>query len=145
MNDIPSTDIIGILVDKYGICTRQANRYVFMANASLDEKHEVNIKRKKAWYKARKLRALRDMDPKEKKTAKGVETICKVYDSLAAMDGIVTKKVELVGNKDNPIELQHSHLHAHLQINYKSMPTEMLEMLLYQARGINTKIIQAIE
>lgn len=142
MKDVPEANIISVLTERYPeISSTTAYRYHYLAYASLQEKDNKELARKKDFYKARKLRSLMEMDPAEKKTAAGVAVINKVINEIAAMDGIVTKRVEVRGDKENPIQVQHAHAHVHVQrteIDYKNMPSEMLELLLSQARGNRT-------
>lgn len=127
LNDMGSVDVIKILTAKYPISSRQALRYCYIAHAALEVKGNINLQRKKAWYYARKLRSIRDMDPKAKKTPAGVIAINTVLDSLAAMDGIPTKITRISGDKDNPLEVNHIHKITDDRIDYEAMPTELLE------------------
>ncbi len=95
LNDIGTQDIIRAIVAKWGITDRQAYRYLESANKEFVEKNQVSLERKKAYYKARKLRLIRNMNPEEKKTAAGVAAINKVLDSMAKLDGINIDKLEV--------------------------------------------------
>ncbi|HRO18372.1 MAG TPA: hypothetical protein PLU07_09295 [Ferruginibacter sp.] len=129
MNDMSSTDIVKILTTKYApLSSRQALRYYYIAFASLQQKDNINKARKKAWYYARKLRLIRDMDPKAKRSPQGTAVINDILDSLAAMDGIETKILKIRGDRENPVEINHTHTHvAKPSIDYERMPTELLE------------------
>jgi len=74
-NDFNTQDIIRAVVNKWGITDRQAYRYLDSANLEFAEKDKLSFDRKKAYYKARKLRLIRDMDPAEKKTSAGITAI----------------------------------------------------------------------
>lgn len=95
MNDLPPVEIKRVLCDKYAVDIRTADRYLYCANVFLEEKNELSRKRKVAWYKARKIRLIRDMNPAEKKTAMGVNAINRVLDSMAKMDGVLIDKVDV--------------------------------------------------
>lgn len=95
LNDIGSQDIIRSIVAKWSISDRQAYRYLDSAHKEFEEKSKLSIERKKAFYKARKLKLIRSMDPEEKKTAAGVAAINKVLDSMAKLDGINIDKLEV--------------------------------------------------
>ncbi|HRN93028.1 MAG TPA: hypothetical protein PLU07_10745 [Ferruginibacter sp.] len=133
MNDMSSQDIVKILTTKYQpLSTRQALRYYYIAFAALQERENINIARKKSWYFARKLRLIRDMDPKAKRSPQGAAVINEILNSLAAMDGIETKITKVRGDRDNPIEVNHNHEHEHThhlkaRIDYSKLPTELLE------------------
>lgn len=95
LNDIGTQDIIRAIMAKWNISDRQAYRYLDMANKEFEEKKQLSLERKKAFYKARKLKLIRNMDPDEKKTAAGVTAINKILDSMAKLDGINIDKLEL--------------------------------------------------
>lgn len=95
LNDIASVDIIKALVDKWGIGDRQAHRYIVEAKKSFVERNEDKIEQKIAYYKQRKLRIIRDMDPGEKKTAAGATAVSRILDSMAKMDGVLIDKVDV--------------------------------------------------
>ena len=139
MKDVPEAHIINVLCERYPeISKTTAYRYHYLAFASLEEKDNKEMKRLKDFYKARKWRSLMEMDPAEKKTAVGVGVINKVINEIAAMDGIVTRRVEVKGDKDNPIQVQHAHAHAHLHkldIDYDKIPFEAKQALLLQIRS----------
>lgn len=103
MNDIPTNEIKRALVNKYDVNVRTVERYIHYAHKFLEEKNEMTRRRKLAWYKARKIRLLRDMDPKEKKTAAGVRSADGVLNSLAKMEGVLVDKVDVTtgGEKIN--------------------------------------------
>jgi hypothetical protein len=133
MNDMSSQDIVKILTTKYQpLSTRQAHRYYYIAFAAIQERENINRDRKKSWYFARKLRLIRDMDPKAKRSPQGAAVINEILNSLAAMDGIETKITKVRGDRDNPIEVNHNHEHEHThhlkaRIDYSKLPTELLE------------------
>ncbi len=104
MNDFAPSQIHQILLEKYGVTKRQAERYLYCANLFLEEKTEVSRKRKLAWYKARKFRLLRDMDPKEKKTAAGVRAIDGVLNSMAKLEGLMIDKVAQTDIKGDDVK-----------------------------------------
>lgn len=139
MKDVPESDIITVLLGRYpAISKATAYRYHYLAFASLEEKDNKEMKRKVDFYKARKWRSLMEMDPKEKNTAVGVAVANKVINEIAALDGIVTKRVEVRGDKANPIQVQHAHAHAHLhklEIDYDKIPFEAKQALLQQIRS----------
>lgn len=95
LNDIGSQDIIRAITSKWDVSDRQAYRYLDSANAEFEEKKKLSLERKKAFYKARKLKLIRSMDPDEKKTAAGVTAVNKILDSMAKMDGINMDKLEI--------------------------------------------------
>ncbi|MBL0235026.1 MAG: hypothetical protein IPQ08_15435 [Chitinophagaceae bacterium] len=135
MNDVPETDIVSAIMEKYAIGKAMAYRYHYIAFASLEEKDNKQLKRKIDFYKARKWRSIMDMDPKEKRTAAGVAVVNKVINEIAVLDGIVTKRIEVVGDKNNPIQVQHAHAHIHRhEIDYSAMTTEVLEALVISGR-----------
>lgn len=132
-------EIVRILHTRHPeLSKKQCQRYYYMAIASLEEKDNITRSRKVAFYKARKLRALRDIDPAERKTAQGAMVISKVLDSIAELDGISTRSLTFRGDKDNPIQVDHvhDHFHKHEVIDYSQIPTELLEQLLYFSRGV---------
>jgi hypothetical protein len=95
MADLHVVEIKKVLVQKYGVCMRTADRYIYCANASLEEKNEKSLKRKVAYYIARKQRLIRNMDPAEKRTAAGVRAVDSVLDSMAKMDGVLINKIDI--------------------------------------------------
>lgn len=127
--DLPSGEVLKALINKFQVSSRQADRYLYLANRSMEEKVAISLARKIAWYKTRKLRLLRDMDPAEKKTAAGVMAINKVLDSMAKLEGVMVTNVKLSGDKDNPIQLQATKV---VEINYKDLPDEILDAILLQ-------------
>lgn len=129
MMDMPYCEIVRHIVLKYAVSSKTGERYHFMTNVMMVDKNELSKKKKVAFYKNRKLRALRDMDPAEKKTAAGVMAINKVLDSMAKMDGVLVEKIELSGNKDNPLEV----VVNRQEIDYSLLSTEVL-MALVSAR-----------
>ena len=127
MMDLPSGEVVQQLVKKYEVSRRQADRYLYLANKSMEEKTVTSLARNISWYKTRKLRLLRDMDPAEKKTAAGVMAASKVLDSIAKMEGVLVTNVRLSGDKDNPILVKETKT---VEVNYKELPTPVLEALL---------------
>lgn len=123
MHDFTSGEITQALAKKYDVCARQAGRYIFYANKFLEEKNEGSLKRKIAWYKTRKQRLLRDMDPKEKKTAAGVMAVNKVLDSMAKLEGLMVNKIDI----QNPIQVEAKVKH---EVNYSELPTEVLKAVV---------------
>jgi predicted GTPase len=95
MADLHPSEAKKALAQKYNVCIRTAERYLYVANAFLEEKNELSLKRKTAYYIARKQRLIRSMDPAEKKTAAGVRVINGVLDSMAKMDGVLINKIDI--------------------------------------------------
>lgn len=123
MHDLPSGEIVNALTKKYEVCARQAGRYIFYANKFLEEKNEGSLKRKIAWYKTRKQRLLRDMDPAEKKTAAGVMAINKVLDSMAKLEGLMVNNIKIV----EPVQIETKVKH---EVNYTELPTDVLKAIV---------------
>ncbi|MBK7885486.1 MAG: hypothetical protein IPJ81_18100 [Chitinophagaceae bacterium] len=96
LNDIGSHDIIRAVISKWDISERQAYRYLYLANKEFEDKCKSSIEHKKAFYKARKLKLIRNMDAAEKKTAAGVTAVNKILDSMAKLDGINIDKLEVI-------------------------------------------------
>lgn len=137
MKDFHENEILEILVEKFTISHRWAYRIRNAAYKSFEEKDEKNLQKKIEFYKARKWRSLQEMDPAERKTAAGVGVMNKVINEIAVLDGLVTKRVEVKGDKENPINVQHAHAHAHIyrhEIDYSAIPTEVLEHFIMSAR-----------
>lgn len=105
LDDHTYTDIKKSILAKWDISDRQAKRYYADAYELLSEGAEHNIERKKAFYIQRKKKLIRDMDPKEKKTASGVAAINKILDSMAEIEGVKVNKHELTGKNGKDLNL----------------------------------------
>jgi hypothetical protein len=130
LNDYASGDIIKAIIQKWGVTERQSYRYLWAANAFFEEKNELSLTRKKAVYKARKLKLLRNMDPAEKKTAKGVAAINKVLDSMAKLDGITFNEPDSVKVNVSTNNTVSTTSTLSTSIDYSALSTEFLEAVV---------------
>lgn len=127
LEDIPSSDIQKAIVEKWSVTERQARRYIWAANKFFVEKYEKKAAEKKAYYIQRKKKLLREMDPKERKTARGVMAANKVIDSMAKIDGVLVENT--VHEFKNPVEVKAT---FESKIDYSTLPTELLEAIVAQ-------------
>lgn len=131
LEDISYSDIVKAITEKWGIAERQARRYIWAANKFFVEKYEKKANEKKAYYIQRKKKLLREMDPKERKTARGVMAANKVIDSMAKIDGVLVENT--VHEFKNPVEVKAT---FESKIDYASLPTELLEAIVAQRQAI---------
>lgn len=131
LEDISYGDIKKAIIDKWSISDRQARRYIWAANKFFIEKYDRKVNEKKAYYIARKKKLLREMDPKERKTARGVMAANKVIDSMAKIDGVLVENT--VHEFKNPVEVKAT---FESKIDYKTLPTELLEAIVAQRQAI---------
>ncbi|RKD19002.1 hypothetical protein BCY91_14085 [Pelobium manganitolerans] len=103
LEDYTFTDIVRSCVSKWDISVRQAERYYSEAFREFKEKEEQSVDALKSYYKKRKMKLIREMDPVLKKTPSGVRAVNKVLDSMAKLDGIMIDKVELTGKDGTPL------------------------------------------
>ena len=105
--DYTYTDIISSAVIRFEVCERQAERYYSKAFQSFKSDNQQTVEHQKAYYKAKKLKLIRDMYPEAKKTPRGVTAINKILDSMAKLDGIMIDKVEVSGPNGEPLQNTH--------------------------------------
>lgn len=103
LDDHTYSDIMRSIVNKWGVSDRQAQRYIKSAYEEFKEKNELSMDIKKAFYMKRKMKIIRDMDPKVKTTASGARAINKILDSMAELDGIKINRIQLTGNDGEPL------------------------------------------
>lgn len=129
MNDNTTQDIITQAVSNWGVSSRQAYRYLWAANRFFEEKDKLKLEYKKAYYIARKKKLLRDMDPKEKKTAAGVAAVNRVLDSMAKLEGVSVDTLKVIGDPNNPLHTVNE-TYSTESVDYSKLPTEFLEFML---------------
>lgn len=134
LQDHTTADIISQIKIQWGpISDRQAYRYIWAAKKFFEEKDEMSLQRKKAFYIQRKRKLLRDMNPEEKKTAAGALAVSKILDSMAKLEGVTTDTLKLIGDPDKPIKTET--VVKSDGVDYRSMPTELLEHIVSQRKN----------
>ncbi len=104
LDDHTYSDIIRSSVARWDISERQAERYYAKAFEDFHEATRQSTESLKAYYKKRKMKLIREMDPVLKKTPSGVRAANKVLDSMAKLDGIVIDKIEVTGKDGGPLQ-----------------------------------------
>lgn len=128
--DYSTIDIVQSIMTSTGVCERQAKRYYSLALKFLQEKDKQNIEIRKSYYLARKRKLLRNMDPKELRTAAGVTAANKILDSMAKLEGVQVDTVKLIGDKDQPLHTINQHAYSTESVDYNKLPTEFLELIV---------------
>jgi hypothetical protein len=103
LNDHTSQDIIKSGVAKWQVSDRQIQRYIEKARGSFMEFHEESKEKKRAFYIQRMRKALRDLDPAQRRTAQGLAAVGKVLQTMAQIEGIVITKHEVGGLDGQPL------------------------------------------
>lgn len=104
LDDMSRQQIIEKCEKEFGVQWRQAERYYLKAHESFVEKKQLSIDRKKGYHIQKKLKLIRDIPEKVKKTAAGARTINAILDSMADIEGLKKTSVELTGKDGAPIE-----------------------------------------
>jgi hypothetical protein len=127
-------DILTQCIQSWNVSKRQAERYVWAARQFFIEKTQESFEKKRAYYLARKRKLIRDMDPKEKKTAAGVAAVNRVLDSMQKLEGVSTDTLKLIGDPEKPLITETKVAYSSEFIDYSTLPTEFLKFLLASRR-----------
>ena len=111
----------------WDVSRRQAQRYIFMARKYIELSDQQSIDQRRRYYLARKMKLIRDMDPREKKTASGAAAINRILDSMAELEGIKKQKIEISGEDGKPIETV---LKVETNVDYALLPDNVLEHII---------------
>lgn len=136
LNDYESGVILKSVTDKWGVTERQGYRYLWAAWRFFENEKKKSIEAKTAYYLNRKRRLIREMDPKEKKTAAGVRTIDKVLNGMAKLEGVSVNTLKLIGDPDKPVSTV-STVISPQTIDYSKIPTELLEWVVANRKATN--------
>jgi hypothetical protein len=124
MADHMNGDIVDFCVNSWDVSRRQAYRYIGKAMEAFKESNEKSVDQKKNYYLARKRKLIHDMPDAYKKTPAGVAAINRVLDSMAQLEGLSIKKVELTG-KDGKDLVPPSE-----PMRFENLTTEQIEQIL---------------
>lgn len=109
------------------ISDRQIERYIMRAREGFKETLQQSIEARKAYYVKRKQKLIREIDPEERKTAKGIMAVSRILDSIAEMEGIKVRRHEITGKDGKPIETTAKVTN---DIDYTQLPTEVLQAII---------------
>jgi hypothetical protein len=106
MEDHTYSDIIRSSVARWDVSSRQAERYYAKAFKDFRDATRQSTEVLVAYYKKRKQKLIREMDPILKKSPSGVRAINQVLDSMAKLDGIVLDRLEITGKGGGPLQTE---------------------------------------
>lgn len=118
LDDWPTTDILKVVMDKWGLEERQAYRYIAIARKRWqDEKDElVNQRRRIKILQLKKLK--RSLGSKFVGTPSGINAVLNVEKELIMLEGLApARKVELSGPDGTPIQTEHSRVILYIPAN----------------------------
>jgi hypothetical protein len=95
LKDYSTGDIVTHGKEAWGLSERQIHRYISEAYEMFKELSEKNIERRLYFHIQRRMKLLRDL---EKKNTKGsTDTALDILDSMAEIEGLKKKRVEMTG------------------------------------------------
>jgi len=107
--DYPYADIVAQCIQKWGVCDRQAKRYIQDAYDSFKATLEKNFEKRLGFHLQRRMKLLRQLDPEERRTATGVRAELLVLRDIAKLEGLYIEKHEFSGKDGAPIPLSVTH------------------------------------
>ncbi|MGN6438183.1 MAG: hypothetical protein ACTHMM_16705 [Agriterribacter sp.] len=118
IEDWPSQDIVTNVIQKWGVCERQARRYISKARARWVEQEDIKVQNKRK-LKIESLKKLkRSLHDRFKGTPAGIRAVLQVEKEIIALDGLRAPiKLEHSGPNGQPIQTENSSVVLYLPDN----------------------------
>ena len=109
LQDFLTSDIVNQCVAKWGICERQAMRYIADANKAFEKITEKRLEKRLNYHIQRRNKLLRDLDPQVKNSAAGIGVQLNILQDIAKLEKLYTLKIEHTGKDGQAIQTDSTH------------------------------------
>jgi hypothetical protein len=109
LQDHLTSDIVNNCVAKWGVCERQAMRYIADANKAFAKITEKRLERRLNYHIQRRNKLLRDLEEKSKKTPAGIGVQLDILQDIAKLEKLYTLKIEHSGKDGAAIQTDSVH------------------------------------
>lgn len=110
LQDHLSSDIVDQCMNKWGVSDRQAKRYLSDAHDGFRKITERKAERRLNFHIQRRMKLIRDMDEKTKKSPAGIAAQLQVLKDIADLEQLYHIQIDLGGSKNAPpVQLETTH------------------------------------